>query len=88
DLAVAAALGSSFLDRPLDPDIVVFGEVGLAGEVRGVQHAALRVQEASRLGLRRCLMPQTNVRQIEGLPEIERIGIASLAEAWDVLFGR
>ncbi|GBD27267.1 DNA repair protein RadA [bacterium HR30] len=88
DLAVAAALGSSFLERPLDPELVVFGEVGLAGEVRGIQHALLRVQEAARLGLRRCLMPQTNLRQIDGVPEIERVGVASLNEAWEVLFGR
>ncbi len=88
DLAVAAALGSSFLERPLDPELAVFGEVGLAGEVRGIQHALLRVQEAARLGLRRCLMPRTNLRQIEGLPEVERVGVASLNEAWDVLFGR
>jgi DNA repair protein RadA/Sms len=57
DLALIAALGSSFLDRPLDPELVVFGEVGLAGEVRGVQHTALRVQEAARLGLRQFLFP-------------------------------
>ncbi|MCX8070999.1 MAG: DNA repair protein RadA [Candidatus Binatia bacterium] len=88
DLAIAAALASSFLDQPLDPELVVFGEVGLAGEIRGVQHAQLRVQEAARLGLRRCLLPQTNVRQIEGLPEMERVGVASLSEAWEVLFRR
>ncbi|GIW46043.1 MAG: DNA repair protein RadA [Candidatus Binatia bacterium] len=88
DLALIAALGSSFLDRPLDPELVVFGEVGLAGEVRGVQHTALRVQEAARLGLRKCLLPRTNARQVETVPDIRCIGVASLSEAWDVLFGR
>ncbi len=88
DLAVIAALGSSYLDRALDPELVVFGEVGLAGEVRGVQHAALRVQEAARLGFRRCLLPRTNLRQVEPGSDLECTGVASLDEAWEILFQR
>jgi DNA repair protein RadA/Sms len=54
DLALTTALMSSYLDRPLPADLVVWGEVGLAGEVRGVGHSALRAAEASKLGFSTC----------------------------------
>jgi DNA repair protein RadA/Sms len=57
DLAVLAAVASSLRNRPIPSDIVVFGEVGLAGEVRSIAQAALRAREAAQLGFRRCLMP-------------------------------
>jgi DNA repair protein RadA/Sms len=60
DLGIAAAVASSFRNRALPPDTVVFGEVGLAGEVRGAGQAALRVREAAQLGFSRCVMPGRN----------------------------
>ncbi len=57
DAALVAALLSSLRNRPLAPDLVVFGEVGLAGELRGVRFAAERLAEAARLGFRRALLP-------------------------------
>ena len=59
DLAVALAIASSALNRPVAHDLVAFGEVGLGGEVRSVQHADLRAAEASRLGFRRVLLPRS-----------------------------
>jgi len=57
DLGIVSSLASSFLDRPVDQGTVVCGEVGLAGEVRGISRADMRVREAVRLGFRRCIMP-------------------------------
>ncbi|HOJ52156.1 MAG TPA: DNA repair protein RadA [Syntrophales bacterium] len=57
DLGICASLMSSFLDRPVAPDTVVFGEVGLAGEIRGSLSWEVRLKEAARLGFRRCIMP-------------------------------
>src|SRR4249920_3670988 len=61
DLAILAAVASSLRNRPIASDIVVFGEIGLAGEVRATTQAGLRAREASQLGFRRCLMPDGNV---------------------------
>ena len=58
DLGVAAAIASSVRNRPIAPATAVFGEVGLAGEVRGITQAALRVREAAQMGFSRCIMPR------------------------------
>jgi DNA repair protein RadA/Sms len=57
DLAIAVALHSSALDRPVAPDLLVFGEVGLVGELRGVSQPGLRLKEAERHGFRRARVP-------------------------------
>jgi DNA repair protein RadA/Sms len=57
DLGIAVALASSYKDRPVDPELVVAGEVGLAGEVRTVHQLDRRVKEADRMGFRRALIP-------------------------------
>lgn len=61
DLAVALAVASAFRERHVDGDTVVFGEVGLAGEVRGVRQAERRAREAAKLGFTRCILPRTHV---------------------------
>lgn len=82
DLGVATALASSLLDRAIDPHTLVFGEVGLVGEVRAVAHPGPRLIEARRHGFRRVLVPVGAVRDApEGL---EVIGVLSLAEAIDL----
>ena len=57
DLAVAMALVSSLKDVPVSENALAFGEIGLAGEIRSVNHAQARVNEASRLGFQRCVLP-------------------------------
>ncbi len=84
DLGVAAALASSFRNRPVAPGTVMFGEVGLAGEVRGVGQAGLRVREAQQMGFTRCLLPSRNVPK--DATGIEIVGIESLDEALGRLF--
>jgi DNA repair protein RadA/Sms len=64
DLAVVAALVSSRRNQPVPEDLVVFGEVGLLGEVRGVSLAELRAREASSLGFRRLALPESNRSEI------------------------
>ena len=77
DLAVVAAIISSYKDFPMDDSTVFLGEVGLAGEVRGVSMAAQCVQEAKKLGFKRCILPKVNVSGIH-VAGIEIIGIGDL----------
>jgi DNA repair protein RadA/Sms len=86
DLGVVAAVASSFLDRPISKTALVFGEVGLAGEVRAVGHAEARVKEASVLGFHRCILPEASRRQVRAPEGIELAGVGSLQEAWEVIF--
>ena len=77
DLAVVAAVISSYKDLPMDEHTVFFGEVGLSGEVRGVSMAAQCVQEARKLGFKRCVLPKVNMAGIH-VSDIELIGIENL----------
>lgn len=81
DLPVALALASSLRNRAVDPDLLVFGEVGLSGEVRGVQRTEARLVEASRLGFTRALLPKTGIERIEPPAGMALLPVASLEEA-------
>src|SRR2546430_9578973 len=61
DLGVLAAIASSVRNRVIPTTTAMFGEVGLAGEIRGITQAALRVREAAQMGFRRCIMPEANI---------------------------
>ncbi|MEK6749428.1 MAG: DNA repair protein RadA [Pseudomonadota bacterium] len=80
DLPLVLAVLSSFRDRPLPPDWVVFGEIGLAGEIRPVQNGEERLREAAKHGFKRAIVPMANAprRAIEGL---EVVAVARLQEA-------
>lgn len=87
DLAIVTAIVSSFRDLPVDEHTVVFGEVGLSGEVRSVSQAEYRVREAAKLGFTRCILPKSclpRIRQTEGT---ECVGVRTVAEAIAALFG-
>lgn len=84
DLAVLAAVVSSMRDKPLGKDLLIFGEVGLAGEVRPVQRGQDRLREAAKLGFKRALIPHAN-RPKENIEGIEIIPVKRLGEALDVL---
>ena len=86
DLGVIASIASSFRDKVIDPEMVIFGEVGLGGEVRGISQAEGRVKEAARLGFKRCLFPKQNQEKIKPIKGIEFIGVRTVQEAMDVLF--
>ena len=83
DLGIIMSLASSFRNRPLDPRTVIFGEVGLTGEVRAISQAERRVREASKMGFSRCLMPKNNVTQLSGNLNIECVGVDSIEKALD-----
>jgi len=86
DLGVIAAISSSFRDKVIDPEMAVFGEVGLGGEVRGVSQPEVRVKEAARLGFKRILLPKPNQEKVKGMKGIELIGVRTAGEAIDKLF--
>lgn len=85
DLGIIAALSSSFREIAVDPYTVVFGEVGLSGEVRGVTSAEVRVKEAAQLGFRRCIIPERNASQIV-IDSINIIGVPTVKKAIEILF--
>ena len=84
DLPVLLAVLSSFRDRPLAKDLAVFGEVGLAGEIRPVPNGQERLQEAAKHGFRRVIVPRANApkKPIEGL---EVTAVNRLAEVLDLI---
>jgi DNA repair protein RadA/Sms len=86
DLGVIASIASSFKNQLIGSDIVVFGEVGLGGEVRGISQSEVRVKEAARLGFKRCLLPKQNREKIKGVKGIELIGVRTIQEAMEALF--
>ena len=63
DLGIVSAMASSFLDRPIAAGTVVFGEVGLTGEIRGISQTEIRIREAARMGFTRCILPRTQTRE-------------------------
>ncbi|HVO66976.1 MAG TPA: DNA repair protein RadA [Syntrophales bacterium] len=86
DLGIVASMASSFLDRPIDPGTVVFGEVGLTGEVRGISQMDIRIKEAARMGFRRCILPQTPSRNGSLEKKMEFIKVSNLKNLMECLF--
>jgi DNA repair protein RadA/Sms len=85
DLGVAAAVASSFRNRPLGKQTVTFGEIGLGGEVRGAGHAALRIREAAQMGFTRCVLPHKNLTPAGEHAGIELVGVQTLEQALEHL---
>jgi DNA repair protein RadA/Sms len=86
DLGVVAALISSQRNIPIANDVVVFGEVGLLGEIRGVSQPDLRAREAAALGFRRVIVPQTNAGEIRA--DVHVTGVRRMEEFAEALFVR
>ena len=83
DLPVSLALISSLLDKPIDDDVIAFGEIGLAGEIRAISNVEARVKEAQRLGFQTCLLPKASMKQLhQDQYSIRLIGIRSVSEAF------
>ena len=85
DLGVVAAVASSVRNRPVAASTAVFGEVGLAGEVRGISQAALRVREAAQMGFTRCIVPHANCAREDVPPGLQLIEVKTVSEAIDQL---
>jgi DNA repair protein RadA/Sms len=86
DLGVVSAVASSFLDQSIADGTMVFGEVGLTGEVRAIGHVETRVGEAKKMGFNRCLIPESNLKRLTEIKDIELIGIKTVSEAIETLF--
>ncbi|WP_028552044.1 DNA repair protein RadA [Paenibacillus sp. UNC451MF] len=87
DLAIAVSIASSLREQPTQPFDVVFGEVGLTGEVRGVSRVDQRVKEAEKLGFRRVIVPEKSLKGWTPPSGIEVIGVNTVAEALKVALG-
>lgn len=87
DLAVLASVASSFRDRPIETGVVIMGEVGLTGEVRGIAQIETRVKEVVKLGFERCVVPKSNLEQLKSVSGIRINGAATVQEALAVLEG-
>ena len=85
DLAIVMALISSYKDRPVDERTVIFGEVGLSGEVRSVSMAEQRVNEAVKLGFKRCILPLGCSEKIRKREDIVLCGVSNVREAINLI---
>ena len=81
DLGIVMALVSSYRNRPVDEKTIVFGEVGLSGEVRAVNMPEQRVAEAKKLGFETCILPQVCMKMVKDIKGIRLIGVKSVNEA-------
>ena len=85
DLAVALAVLSSLRNRPLAPGLVVFGEIGLAGEIRPVQSGPERLRESAKHGFKRAIVPKANVPKAGGIPALEVMAVSRLNQALELI---
>jgi DNA repair protein RadA/Sms len=85
DLGIVTAVVSSLRDRPIDEGTLVFGEVGLGGEVRAISQAELRIAEAAKMGFKRCLLPERNLAKLDPVKGIECVGVREVGDALDVV---
>jgi DNA repair protein RadA/Sms len=85
DLGIVAAVTSSLREVVIEPGLLVLGEVGLGGEVRGISQAELRIREAAKMGFKRCLLPERNLAKLEAVEGMELVGINEVGEALDVV---
>ena len=86
DLAIVAAVASSFLDKPLPEGTMVLGEVGLTGEVRAIGQVDPRISESRKMGFTRCLVPASNLKRLRDIKGIEIMGVRTVSEAVENLF--
>jgi len=87
DLGIATSIASSLRDVPVDSTSVAVGEIGLGGEIRTIGQIEKRVQEASKLGFKRIIVPQNNVKGVKGNGDIEIVGVDRIEKAMEALLG-
>jgi DNA repair protein RadA/Sms len=86
DLGAVVAIISSFKDVPAKKDTVVIGEVGLGGEVRGVSQIEKRIQEIDKLGFKRVIIPENNLKNLSGKFKLEVKGVSKVSETSKLIF--
>lgn len=85
DLGIVMAIASSYKNKPIAEDTIVFGEVGLSGEVRAVSMPEQRVAEAKKLGFKTCIVPSVTLKSIGKVDGIEVIGVSSVNQAMNYI---
>ena len=85
DLGIVMALASSYKNRPIDEKTIVFGEVGLSGEVRAVNMPEQRVAEAKKLGFDTCIIPEVSMEAVKNIKGIKVIGVRNISDAIQLL---
>ena len=85
DLGIVMAIVSSYKNKPVAEDTIVFGEVGLSGEVRAVTMPDQRVAEAKKLGFKTCIMPEVSVKNLGKVEGIEIVGVRTVNQAISLL---
>lgn len=85
DLAIAMAVVSSFKNRAMDDRMIVFGEIGLSGEVRGVSMIEQRVGEAAKLGFTTCVIPEVNCKQLNKVEGMKVVGVRTVQDAIELI---
>ncbi len=86
DMGIVSAVASSFLDRPIADGTVVLGEVGLTGEVRAIGQVEIRLAEAKKMGFTRCLLPESNLKRLNGKAGLDLLGVRNIDQAVEALF--
>lgn len=85
DLGLVLAIVSSYKNKPIDESVICFGEVGLSGEVRGVNMAEQRIMEAKKMGFATCILPKVCLKGIQNMEDIQLIGVENVREALNLL---
>jgi len=85
DLAVVSAIVSSFRDTPLPEGVVVFGEIGLSGEVRAISQTEIRLREASRIGMKVAIIPKSNMERLKDTFRLRIKGVRSINELIEII---
>ncbi len=86
DMAIVAAVASSFLDKAISDNTVVLGEIGLTGEVRAIGQADTRIVESRKMGFSRCLLPKSNLKRLPEIDGIDIEGVKTVSDVADKLF--
>ena len=86
DMAIVAAVASSFLDKAISDNTVVLGEIGLTGEVRAIGQADTRIVESRKMGFSRCLLPKSNLKRLPDIDGIDIEGVKTVSDVADKLF--
>jgi len=85
DLAIVMALVSSYKEIAVDKNTIIFGEVGLSGEVRAVNMVSNRVNEAVKLGFKTCILPKVSMENLKNVHGIQLMGVSNIKEAINIL---
>ena len=86
DLGVSVAIASAFRDKPVLADSLILGEVGLTGEIRSILHEGLRINEAEKLGFKRCILPKWNFKKLDSKARNIKLNpVSSLKETLDLI---